>query len=628
MSFLWLGLRLARSGTSAGRPRSALVLIGSAVGAVVLASALAAVELVPSQLDECGGAFSCRARAQLSIIAFLSVPVVVLLATLARLSARVRDRQLAALRLLGVSRSQSRLVVAAEAGVVTGVGTVLGLGVFYALRQTLAGVDVAGTVDLPAQLHLGVIGFAVVLVGVPALSAFVALWPARHVSNQPLRARRNGGNKRPATWRLIPLLAGIGVLGYGLVVEYHAERGETEGSPGPFLIGTILVAIALPLAVPILVSLVAKTLVHWGPAPSMRIAGRQLEAEPAATTRVVAAFLTALLLAIAAQSVLAVFEVQPAFAEARQAYTSGPMPWQVWSEGRKPIPGTRLADLPGVLGATPVRVASGKAGTAFIGSCAQLSTVMGGVTDCRDGVPSRIEEFSSDTRVNRTIQLHGEAAGPGRGPTFRIDVPSSVIHVDRTSTAINGDYYSMLIPLDDPSVPTSMRRPSSYRVGTEPNVNLTSLIRHDPSLAGLHAARLVSFDEYLSLRRYEMMLVAGTVTVLLVGLLSLVLAQIDRITERRRQSASLHAIGAPNVVFATSQFIQSAAPLLLGVPLAAALGLLAGRTYLSYGGEAQSTPWSAAGFTAIAALVATIAIAMGVAAISGRPLRSSDLHQE
>ncbi len=64
---------------------------------------------------------------------FVVVPTLLLVATSARLSARTRQRRLAALRLIGLSESRTSLVNGLETVVITAIGSVAGIGIWRLL---------------------------------------------------------------------------------------------------------------------------------------------------------------------------------------------------------------------------------------------------------------------------------------------------------------------------------------------------------------------------------------------------------------------------------------------------------------------------------------------------------------
>ena len=106
----------------------------------------------------------------------------------------------------------------------------------------------------------------------------------------------------------------------------------------------------------------------------------------------------------------------------------------------------------------------------------------------------------------------------------------------------------------------------------------------------------------------------------------------DQAATRRRHVAALAIIGVPLSMSRRSQLMQTGAPLLIGLPSAAACGLLTGSAYLgllnAQGPPIMHTPLR--GFTVIAATA--IGAAMLIAVITtlglGKRIRAIDLRHE
>ncbi|MBA2639270.1 MAG: hypothetical protein H0U77_04615, partial [Nocardioidaceae bacterium] len=125
-----LGLRLAGGGGARERLRAGSVVLASAVGCWVLLGTLAAVR------SEWQLGFSLYDDASMrnllaAVVTVVAMSVLVMVASVARLSAGVRDRRLAGLRLLGLTPARTRVVAAVESGAGAVVGGVLGLGLFW-----------------------------------------------------------------------------------------------------------------------------------------------------------------------------------------------------------------------------------------------------------------------------------------------------------------------------------------------------------------------------------------------------------------------------------------------------------------------------------------------------------------
>jgi len=629
-----LGLRLAVAG---GPARAALVVLGNAVGVALLLVAVA----VPGAVMGDGAARSPdERRLEAVIVLFLAVPVLVLLMTVARLSAATRDRRLAALRLLGLPPGGTRVVGAVENGSLALVGVVLGLALFAGARPVVEQVVRAGPDWFAADLlpPLGRVLFA--CVAVPVLSVVVSLAPTRSLSTDARAVRRQGARRRPSVLRLFPVAAGVGLLGWALAQPSTAEAERLEVF-WVFAGGALLVGVFLPLAVPYLVRLVADLLVRFGRGQAGVLAARRLQVEPAASTRVVAGIVAALFVAAGAQSVVTVFERTPQFLAA-QAAERGPQRLELRTE--QPLTTERLAQLrqePGVHSLTPFaaleidcpadrRRPEGDiyCGNALLGTCVQLRQAIPGVRHCRDDTVAYLSWDSGpsleDVPAAGVVRLRREESGGRRGPVvLRVPAPDLRWPVDANDTATA--YFTMFVPASTPG---------AERVVREPH-HLIAVLDGGQEAADRFLATVgepsFSHPDYETLdtvRGYRVVLWTISGAGLAVGFLALLIAGVDRAIERRREVASLHVVGVPVSVVRRSQLIQAVLPLVIGVPLAGGMGLLAGAAYLNYGGERAAAPWPSVTVAVVAGLVAAVLVAAATVTALGRGVTPELLRRE
>lgn len=625
MALISLGLRLAVAGGRAGRRRAALAVAGAAIAVVVLLLAVAVARLVPADQGPCGGAFSCSQRTQATVLVFLATPVVVLLATVARLSASIRDRRLAALRLLGTSARATRIVAAVETGALAVAGTAVGVPAFLLVRQVLRGVDLAGLTHFGARLDPGLIGLLAVGFAVPLMAMVVSLAPTRRVTAAPLSLRRGAPGKRPGIWRLVPFAVGLALLAY--VISRTSSRLD-QRSPAPFLAGAALAALGLPLAVPVAVRLGADLLAGHARGVSVRLGARRLQLEPAASTRVVAALLTGLLLAVGAQGVVVAFERTPQYVDALRSETTGPQYLQV-ATGR-PAGRASLLAVPGIRLAVPVRSASSPQEpmvSAYLGNCADLRALMPGVRQCDETAPAWLDR--NTPRPVGTLSLVLDQA-TGRVP-FTVPAPARTWPVDQYANQASGaQWFPLFVPLTTPGLPPTAMQVNTWWVvadgGAGPRNRLAQALHTaDPQARVESGSDLTTLD---LVRRLRAILWAATALVLLVGFLALAIAAVDRAAERRRAVVGLHVLGVPARVVRRSHLVQALLPIAVGVPVAGAAGLLAARAYLGFGAEAAYTPWASSLALTAGALLTGVLLALATLPLVGRRVSAEHLRRE
>ena len=623
MALIGLGLRLAVAGGRAGRRRAALAVAGAAIGVAVLLMAVAVARLVPADQGSCGGWLSCSQRTQGTVLIFLGAPVAVLLATVARLSASVRDRRLAALRLLGTSARATRVVAAVETGALAVAGVAVGLPLFLLVRQAVKGVAVGGLSHFGSRLTPGLAGTLAVICAVPLLAVAVSLAPTRRVTAAPLSLRRGAVDRRPRAWRLVPFAAGIALLGY---VAGRSSR-LNAGSPAPFLAGSALAAVGLPLAVPVAVRLGADGLARHARGVSVRLGARRLQLEPAASTRVVAALLTGLLLAVGAQGVVVAFERTPQYLEALRAETTGPQYLQAVTG--QPVTRTDLLAVAGIRAAVPIRQANSPDAPvdAFLGTCADLRVLMPGLLRCDDSAPAwlnRGEQHPSGALALTVDQPSGPVP-------FAVAAPARTWPVDYSAGNLSGaPGFSLFIPLSTPGLPPAVTAVAWWWVtadgGAGPRTRLQTVLQRTDPQASVQATYDVTNLDLV--RRFRAILWAATALVLLVGFLALAIAGVDRATERRRAVVGLHVLGVPARVVRRSHLVQALLPLAVGVPVAGAGGLLTARAYLVFGGEAPYTPWVSSLAVTTGALLVGALLALVTLPLVSRRVAAEHLRRE
>ena len=154
---------------------------------------------------------------------FRLFPVLVSISTATRLAAARREQQFAAMRLAGATPRQVSLVAAVEAAAAAIAGTAAGFGLFFLLRADLAKIPFTGQPFFPADMSLSAVSIVVVALGVPAAAAVIGHVALRRVRISPLGAAQRVRARRPAAWRALPLLAGIGELAYFTTAGHPAS---------------------------------------------------------------------------------------------------------------------------------------------------------------------------------------------------------------------------------------------------------------------------------------------------------------------------------------------------------------------------------------------------------------------
>ena len=217
-------------------------------------------------------------------------PMLVLISTATRLAASRREERFAALRLVGGTPGDVRIVATVEAVLSGFIGAVLGTGIFLLVRPALAGAALVGTQYFESELTPTAAGYVAMLIGVPIAAAIAALVSLRRVQISPLGVTRRAAPKPPTFWRLIALVIGVGVFVYGL------SKTTRDGIGAPAYPGLILTMIGLVIAGPWLTAQAARLFGRSARGSSALLAARRLADNPKGAFRAVSGLTLAVFL--------------------------------------------------------------------------------------------------------------------------------------------------------------------------------------------------------------------------------------------------------------------------------------------------------------------------------------------
>jgi hypothetical protein len=518
----------------------------------------------------------------------LLVPFGILLATCARLSAGAPDRRLATLRLLGAGRREAQLVAAAETGLVTAAGALLGTGAFLLLRPLSGSWHLGRFHWYTGDVHTSPAALAGVVAGLTALSVLVGAFGAAPAD--PLAVRREAPAPRPRATGLLPPLLGLAMVASVLVqgLPFAAQAWLFAG-------GVLLCAAGLPAATPVLTAWLGRRLAT-APGPVwLRLAGRRLDHTPSHAPRLVASVVVSVF----------VSGVGLAVAVGYPQWTGTPVATFTVAG-----PADGLSAAPGVVRLVALRTVSTSDGSALVGTCHDLRQMYAGAESCVDGKAYRLGGFSlgSDDVVVESARIRLEreplAAAPRDAAAPR---PSIFVSLDALPAGPPGVPPTVTVTLStDPGAAEAF---AAHLAGHLP---ATGLNAPDGSYRGGPLEPAHGFDRSAGLTLVSVML---AVTALLAGA-AFAVAAVDRILERRRGNTRLAVLGAPWRVVAAAEFASTAIPLVVGIAVAgaaAALVLTVWAATLSVStsdllGAAAPALWAAAALLLILAVLAPVTV--------------------
>ncbi|MGI8682466.1 MAG: FtsX-like permease family protein [Mycobacteriales bacterium] len=566
-----------------------------------------------------------RVAVGLALVGLL-VPVLVFIATATRLSAAARERRLAAIRLVGATPEQARLLAAAEAGVAATVGAVLGGVLFLALRQVAAAALPVPAGVFPADLAPPAEQAGLVLLGAPVLAVATGRAALRHVVTSPLGVTRQARVRRAGPARLLPLGTGLVLLALAGVNARAVTGGRWYGAV-LLLGGAAFVLIGLAVGMPALARLAAAGLLRTGGGVAGQLAARRLQLDPTPVARVVTGsvlvvFVTGWLMAFL--PLLARASSTP-YHELAAAVRPGTLLIQ---NGANAEVASRASRVPGVRGVSLVRQINGRTPTAatdgtglsiVLVDCAALNALL------RRPLP-RCGEVPGYRMVSAGPQLApapGELVTPDTpysGPAIR--VPAGLLPVARAQDFSELGLYGDLVlsPAAVPREALAAAESGAMFIGTDGRPDTVERVR--TALAGTSAFDVVTPADLIADAErpatvYTRLLLLGVLVAVLVAAASLALTSVDAVREQRRSFAALVAAGTPTGVLRRSVLVQTVLPLFLGVAVATACAGFAAAVYLGIGGEPRvGVPWlSMVGIGAAAVVAVSLATAATLPAV-------------
>jgi len=217
-------------------------------------------------------------------------PMLVLISTATRLAADRRQERFAALRLVGGTPANIRVIASVEAMVSAFLGAAGGIVIFLVVRPALAGVALIGTPYFESDLTPTAWGYLAMLVGVPVAAAVAALISLRRVQISPLGVSRRAAPKPPTFWRLAPLVLGVALFVFGL------SRTSRDSIGAPAYPGLLITMVGLVIAGPWLTAQAARLFGSVARGSSALLASRRLADNPRAAFRSVTGLVLAVFL--------------------------------------------------------------------------------------------------------------------------------------------------------------------------------------------------------------------------------------------------------------------------------------------------------------------------------------------
>ncbi|MER6445645.1 hypothetical protein DEJ51_21350 [Streptomyces venezuelae] len=564
----------------------------------------------------------------LTFVALL-MPVAVFIATAVRFGGDRRDRRLAALRLVGADSRTVRRIAAGEALAGSLVGLVLGAGFFAVGRSLVGSVSLRQRSVFPADLDPAPWLAVLVALAVPAAAVAVTLFALRGVVIEPLGVVRTAKpTRRRVWWRLL-----LPLIGLGLLVPLGG-RGNDHGRFNQWQVsgGVVLLLVGITVLLPwLLERFVAK--VSGGPV-SWQLAVRRLQVNSGAAARLVNGIAVAVAGAIALQMLFAGVEgdytrstgQDPARAAVAVMVTSE-------AQTRMDDIAQRIAAVPDVTRTVPLTStqasrqvpATEETVELTIGTCDALGEVAT-LDSCEDG-DAFVLTGSAEPLPQGSPGIYGATAKPG-DELFVGDVRGYETEGADRPAPVKWQVPAAARTVPSRPDPTGQLRggllvtPSAApkEIGDFPNARIyvqvdesrpdaldrarNAVFKADPFVTAMTLRDTRQAAGYSSIRT-GLFFGATAVLVLIGG--SLLVSQLEQLRERRRLLSSLVAFGTRRSTLSLSVLWQTAVPIVLGLVLAAGVGVGLGAVLMGMAAQPIRVDWaSVLGMTAAGAGVVVV----------------------
>jgi cell division protein FtsX len=560
----------------------------------------------------------------------LLIPIVVFVATGARLSASARESRLAAIRLVGGTPNQVRMVATAESALASGLGCVLGIGLFLAGRPLLASVVPPGDRWFPSDIAPSPLVFVAVLNGVVLLSVGASLLSLRRVVVTPLGVVR--GSRKPirAAWRW--LMLGTGLAGLLTVMLFGRAIITNDRIALPIVVISYgLTGFGAAASAPLAGSAIATFLSRVWRGAGVMLGARRLRADPRAAGRTVAGVVVVVIAATVTSLYVGVYEAQAGdsyFPSSLRASTV-----IVESAAPEPIPYRSLHHVPGVEAVATVWLGYTRNGyTVLVTDCEALDASVGrDLPSCEPGDAYVNGSLYDDGMgLRSSMNLHFDLA-----PKLRVRV--ALTNMQRLDLDL-GRSHNILVPLEAGSAGLLSRvAPSLVYVSTDGDLATVERIRN-----ALHGPWAPSVSPRGGAEDYVdevPLLVGGAVTLGLlitfaIAAATLLITSVDAVGERRRSLATLAAVGASRGVLRRALTVETALPMLAGVALG--LGSAIAGTWMLFQAvadveamvDAPPIYWRSLGAVVAFASVAIVLATLATFPSLGRAIRPESLRTE
>ena len=537
--------------------------------------------------------------------ALVLVPLALFVTILSRLGAAASARRLAAIRLIGASVGQIRLMAVGESLVSAVLGVALGSAGFLLARQAVGWLSIGGDGFFPSDFHPKALVFVLVVLAVPAVAVGAAVAGSARAVRHPLgivpsesAARLRFTRQRLVWWTVVVFVSGAAAVALASLL------GPTIAVLG---VSVMAVLLAVPLVAPLLLRALLRGLGGRG-SMAWQLGVRRLQFETALPARVMAGLSVVVAGAIALQSLVAGLSGQLA-GTSHSANHEGSFRVQVSAPTvteLTTIP-DRIRSLGGysdIRGGTYVWLTGSGAENgmeSYVGTCEQIRENLG-IAHCTDG-----DAFAVGDGLVSAAGSTGSEAGLRPGTQLKVaqsadesatmTLPASFRNAVVDANLMRASDFAPSLVLTPAALGADgdelLRSGFTYLLIRPTADDASSLTALRTGFADLSwRAEVSAYSEVLpSSGRFQLAstvrwgLIAAGLLTLLVSAAGMVLVSVQQLLDRRRALTLLVASGVPRSVIRRAVMIGALIPAVVGVALATAIGaaLAAGLQFMLVG---------------------------------------------
>lgn len=206
----------------------------------------------------------------LAVLIFL-LPIMHLVSVATRLGSSQREQRYAALRLIGATRTQIRHIMTLESLIASLVGIIFGITLYMVARPLALEFTFNSMRFWPHEVTIPIAQIASIAGATLMFTIFISWWSMRRVQISPLGvARRSMRHRQLRWWRILPLGIGLAAVGYVMSPLFSPPPMERGNAAALLIFASVVVLMfGLLIAGPFVTQKLAAAIARYTRHPSV-----------------------------------------------------------------------------------------------------------------------------------------------------------------------------------------------------------------------------------------------------------------------------------------------------------------------------------------------------------------------